>query len=176
MDSTHPFGKRLQAMPSWRALTLWWLLFLPLGCSDQTAPEGTPSGVTAFQGNYDPSTGEIVFRLESPGGAPVPNLHLIATGIELDTASLLHAQVAIRNTGSTTVTGPARVGVWGFLPASVYAVTPNCPAPHDSTLRPQGSSVPAVPADAPFPCAFDHRGTYGDDGVLAGGETSEPVE
>jgi len=177
MDSTHALGKRLQAIPSWRALTLLWLLFLPLGCSDQIAPEGTPSGATAFQGNYDPSTGEIVFRLESPGGAPVPNLHLIATGIELDTAGLLHAQVAIRNTGSTTVPGPAGVGVWGFLPGSVYPVTPNCPAPNDSTPRPLDSSLPAVPADAPpLLCAFDHRGTYGDDGVLAGGETSDPVE
>ena len=148
------------------------LLFLLPSCgNDNVAPNPAPAPDTDFQGTFDPKSGELEFAVEQPGGGTEPFLKLVATNVTLDQDGLLHAQVAIRNHGPETVPGPSGVVVSHFQPISVYPVNADCPVPGDST-------VPVMPP-IPVPwmsCTFDHRDTYGDDGLLAAGETSTPVE
>ena len=165
MEPTFPHKLRAVPPAGFAALAMLWLLFLLAGCSENLGPEAGSSGTAAFQGSYDASTGEIVFRPQAPDGEAELPLLLVATGIHLDTEGLLHAQVAIRNIGNTSIPGPVAVAVRGFVPASVAPANADCVSPVD----------PTGPSDRGA-CSFDHRGTYGDDGVLAAGETSEPVE
>lgn len=172
------------------------LLFLLPSCGDNLAPGPTPAPDTDFQGTFDPSSGELEFAVESPGGTMEPTLKLVATEVTFDQSGLLHAYVAIRNNGSESIPGPASVLVSHFQPTSVYPVNATCAVPADSVPvpvplsksgLPTGSVPPGtvqvddpLPTDPPIPmptlCFFEHRGTYGDDGQLAAGETSEPVE
>ena len=192
----------LRSVRSAPLVALWalpLLLFLP-HCADQMTPGPTPSGDTEFQGNFNPGSGELVFRVDSPSGEPEPFLRLVATEVQFDIEGLLHARVAIRNTGNETVPGPSGVLVSHFQPDSVHPDNAMCPleVPGDSTdpgprrasgvPRPGASPADSVPPEPPIPplpppiepppgtCFFDHRGTYGEDGLLAGGETSTPVE
>jgi hypothetical protein len=145
---------------------------LAANCSNDIAPPATEPDA-AFQGNYDPASGELEFALTGATGAD-PFLRLVARDIRLDAAGLLHAQVAIRNAGNETIPGPAGVLVSLFIPDSVVPANVPCAVPPTDPPPVPGDSLPPEPR--PSSCFFDHRGTYGDDGVLAGGETSEPVE
>src|SRR5262245_53759751 len=173
----------LRSVRSAPLVALWalpLLLILP-HCADQMSPVPATSGTTEFQGNFNPGSGELVFRVESPSGEPEPFLRLVATDVQFDPEGLLHANVAIRNTGSETVPGPSSVLVSHFQPASVQPVNAMCPiaVPGDTTVpvSPGPGPRPAeIPTPIEGPCLFDHRGTYGEDGMLAGGETSTPVE
>jgi hypothetical protein len=90
-------------------------------------------------------------------------LRLVATQLRYDSATdQLHAWVAIRNDGREQVPGPSSVAVSDFVPSDVRPTNAVC-------------TDPTSPRPALF-CAFDHRDTYGDDGVLAPGEASEAVE
>lgn len=166
------------------ACTLSFLtLLLVTGCSDTvTEPGGTQEEDTLFDGSYDPQSGQMEFALTSPSGQVIPLLRLVATDVQLDTQGLLHAQVAIHNIGTESVMGPFGVFVSHFLPASVYPMNATCPRDSTDPMPPvpqpdslPGDSTVAIPFPA-SPCYFDHRGTYGEDGMLVGGETSEPVE
>ena len=68
----------------------------------------------------------------------------------------------MRNDGTEAVPGPQSILVGGFVPAAVRPLNALCP----------GDDPQAPPAG----CSFDHRGTYGEDGILSPGETSQPVE
>lgn len=136
-----------------------------LSCDDPQSPApGSPPGDTEFRGTYDGTRG-IEFRLESPGGGPSP-LRLVATDLALDPATQdLHAQVAVRNAGSDPHAGPSRILVGGFEPEGVE--------PRNAL----GLPCPLCPrCPCPWPWAFVHEGTYGEDGMLDPGETSVPVE
>ncbi len=95
------------------------------------------------------------FQLGSASGS----FRLVVNQIEMD-AGEVHAWVAIRNEGPNAVPGPDGVAVSHFIPADVVPLIP-CPECAVQDL---------------CPCVFDHRGTYGDDGLLEVGETSTPVE
>ncbi|MFQ5601185.1 MAG: SdrD B-like domain-containing protein [Candidatus Krumholzibacteriia bacterium] len=101
--------------------------------------------------------------LEFPGGGTTP-LRLVAAEIHLDSIGLLHALVSIHNAGRDSIPGPAGVAVLGFVPPAVRPVNAVCPPQPDPEPTPE------------LCCVFDHRETYGVDGLLAPGETSEPVE
>ncbi len=131
-------------------------------CNEPQAPN--PAGDGAIHGSYSPTGSTLEFRLESPAGGVSP-LQLLASDLTYDAATQeLHAQVALRNSGSEPLPGPDGVLVGGFDPA---AVTPR---------NAQGLACPACPdCPCPWPWRFEHRGTYGD-GILSPGETSTPVE
>ena len=156
-------------------------MFLLQSCAENVTPDPTPSGDTDFSGNYDPSSGTMEFTVESPPGVLA---RLVASGITLDANELLHVNVAIRNDGSESIPGPAGVLVSHFQPPWVFPMNTDCPVPipADSTdpwPRPDpGDSTitPMPPFPGPGACVFDHRGTYGEDGMLAAGETSAAVE
>ncbi len=151
------------------------LVLLAIACTNEVTPPPPPSGDPIFQGNYDPGSGELEFAVIAPNGEVVPFLRLVAREISFDAGGLLHAQVAIRNTGDTSQPGPAGVLVSHFIPNSVHPENAACfrdPTPIPVPLP--GDSLPPGPVLGG--CFFDHRGTYGDDGVLAGGETSAAVE
>ena len=135
---------------------------LPSGCED---PEAPPPAGSVYQGGYDPGSGTLRFRLESPTGAATP-LELVATSISFDPAlEELHALVAIHNGGVELLPGPAAVFVAGFVPPEVRPVNAMCLL----------ILCAPPPADC-FDCFFDHHGTYGSDELLSPGETSTPVE
>ena len=129
-------------------------------CDDpQTPPPG--SDATTYDGNYNPAAGSMEFALETPNGALSP-LVLVATDIVWAPGSgIVSAQVALRNAGNIALPGPAGVLVSHFVPQHVRPLNADCGM----------STDPAVPSG----CIFDHSGTYGDDGLLAAGETSTPV-
>lgn len=106
------------------------------------------------------SLGSLEFRLASDAG-PTPLL-LVADSLQYDPASQhVRALIAVRNDGTSALPGPQSIVVFGFAPGAVTPVNATCLV--DSA---RGATV----------CAFDHRGTYGDDGSLSPGETSLPVE
>ena len=169
-DLPLPFGVLL-ALP---------VFFLLQSCAENVTPDPTPSGDTDFSGNYDSGSGTMEFTVESPPGVLV---RLVASGITLDANELLHVNVAIRNDGSESIPGPAGVLVSHFQPPWVVPMNTDCAVPADSTdpwPRPgdpgDSTITPMPPFPGPGACVFDHRGTYGEDGMLAAGETSAAVE
>jgi hypothetical protein len=109
---------------------------------------------TGFDARWEGGT--LAFTLD---GAPGGRLALVATGLEFDAATeVLRAEVAVQNNGERATVGPHSILVSGFVPADVVPLDVLC-----------GDPLPAGE------CAFDHRGSYGDDGILSPGETSAPV-
>jgi hypothetical protein len=135
------------------------------GCRDPQQPAvSEPDG---FRAVYDPSQGVLEFRLESPNGG-VSALRLVATALSFDSETRqVHARVAVRNAGDATALGPVAITVSDFVPADVRPLNAECP--RDPCPTPDSARCAG-------PCVFDHQGTYGDDGTLEVGETSEPVE
>src|SRR5512139_3160503 len=101
---TGPQG--LRAVPRRALLALPFLFLLP-SCGDNVAPGPSPTPNPEFQGTFDPGSGELEFAVELPGGGTEPFLKLVATNVSFDQNGLLHADVAIRNNGPESVTGPA---------------------------------------------------------------------
>jgi hypothetical protein len=136
-------------------------LALVTSCSDPQSPPVT-EGESTFQGLYDTS-GELTFRIESENGT-TSALRLVASDLSYDsTERQLHAQVAIRNTGTRTLPGPTAVQIDQIDPdwvEPVNALPMRCPTPE----RCLGT------------WEFIHEGTYGGDAMLAPGETSSPIE
>jgi hypothetical protein len=134
------------------------LALLFVACNGPQSPAPDPNG-----GDVEATwrAGALEFHLVS-GNAATP-LVLVASAFDFDAATNhLSAQVAIRNDGSEPVPGPQTIIVFGFVPATVVPVNAVC----------EGD----VPTPGLGGCVFDHRGTYGDDGLLAPGETSTPVQ
>jgi hypothetical protein len=126
------------------------IAILASSCDDSQSP--ATIGTNAFDARW--RGGVLEFALEGAGNSPSA-LALVAQTFEFDGASeILRAEVALHNYGSVATPGPGSVTVYGFVPADVTPLDAMC----------TGNE-----------CAFDHRGTYGDDGVLAPGETSTPV-
>lgn len=149
-----PASRRGGARTAFAAL----LLLSLASCHD---PQRVVPGNDAdWGGRY--ANGRLEFRVVSTGGG-ASSLLLVATSLAYVPATQqLYAQVALRNTGREAVPGPDGIVVHGFSPADVV---------------PQNATCVAADSWLPVPhCTFDHRGTYGDDGVLDAGETSTPVE
>jgi hypothetical protein len=129
------------------------------GCGDVQGPApGSVPSTGEFAGRY--AAGSLEFALSTPSGAP-SHLTLVATDLVFDPATeILRAQVAIDNRGGSVVPGPEGVVVYDFVPADVTPQNAAC-----GTSGQAGGS-----------CVFDHRGTYGEDGLLSPGEVSAPVE
>lgn len=124
------------------------------GCDDPQSSRGTIDA-NAFRGNYDGAV--LEFQLDGSSGQPT-TLVLFADSLVFDSASEeLRARVAVQNQGRSTVLGPERIEVFGFVPSTVTPLNALC----DSTSG---------------DCGFDYRGAYGEDGLLLHGETSAPVE
>ncbi len=187
MNRMHFFSTRLRDVRAhFGALLAFPVMFLLQSCAEHVTPDPAPNGDTDFSGNYDSGSGEMEFAVESPPGV---SMRLVASGIILDANDLLHVNVSIRNDGSESVPGPAGVLVSHFQPFWVTPVNTDCPVPIPADSTEPWPPLPwplPVPGDStvtplppiPFPggCFFDHRGTYGDDGMLAAGETSAAVE
>jgi SdrD B-like domain len=141
-------------------------LVLAANCNDPNGPSDNPAPADLeYSGGWDSGGGTFSFRLESPEGG-LSALQLVATNPTWDPASEeLHAQVAIRNTGTVELPGPENVVVGSFDPQTVYPINAG---PQICPLCPD--------CPCPWPWAFDHAGTFGDDGVLSPGETSTPIE
>jgi hypothetical protein len=121
-------------------------------CDHPQSPAGTDA---AFHGAFDGGT--LEFRLEDAGGAS--RLRLVASNLHYDpTTETLRAEVALGNPTGMPVVGPAGVTVSDFDPPSVQPANAAC--------------TECVGCNRA--CVFDHSGSYGDDGILAAGETSEP--
>jgi hypothetical protein len=122
-------------------------------CNGPQSPATRPDA--AFQGAFDGVV--LEFQLEQGGGTSP--LELVARDLTYDPATaVLTAQVALRNTSGVAVPGPASVTVWDFDPPSVQPENAACTECVNCVIT----------------CSFDHSGTYGEDGLLAPGETSTP--
>lgn len=153
-------ARNSSAPPRWRAFALTIVLAGLASCNQPQAPAPAAPG-SDFSGTYRPGAGGMEFALDPATGA-ANGLRLEAVELHYDaTAHTVSARVRLRNTGAVPVAGPDGILVVDFAPENV---------------RPLNSlSV----CDALLPCPpfiFDHRGTYGEDGVLAPGESSEPRE
>jgi SdrD B-like domain len=136
------------------------IVLLSTSCNDPQGP-AAPATNTLFRGQF--AGGQLEFRIDAPSGV-ASDLTLVASDLQYDSATHeLHAQIGIRNDGSSPVPGPASVEVFGFVPADVVPLNAVC----------SGDSL-TPPVDRH--CDFDHHGTYGEDGVLDPGETSASVE
>lgn len=135
---------------------------LLVSCGDSNAPVAPPpSGDPDHLATFTASPPTLVFRPPTPLGA---DLHLVVTSISHDAGTVIVA-VAIRNVGTRTLLGPDGVAVFDF-PAGLVS-------PGDGALcDPPDTTLAALPASA---CLFDHRSSYGADGLLFPGETSSSV-
>ena len=130
-------------------------------CNDPGAPPSSTSS-TDYHGIYDAGSKSLVFRLEAPDGGPSA-FQLVVTNLTQDPSTHeVHASVAIRNTTGEVQPGPRGVDVFGFVPQDVRPVN--------------GACIEAECVNCPAECFYEHSGTYGDDGALGPGETSEPLE
>ena len=130
-------------------------------CNDPGAPPATPAS-TAYRGSYDAGSKSLVFQLEAPDGSPSA-FQLVVTNLTQDLSTHeVRAAVAIRNSTDAAQSGPYGVDVFGFVPEDVRPVN--------------GACIEAECANCPAQCFFDHSATYGEDGSLGPGETSEPLE
>jgi hypothetical protein len=130
-------------------LVLLCLALLP-GCDDPQAP--APSGPVS-SGAYSPGDGTLEFEIQSRSGEPT-SLRLMARDVRFDSeTATVHALVALHNAGSDPVEGPNAVIVSNFRPRGVAPV-------NASQCTQQG-------------CVYVYDGTYGSDGLLDPGETSE---
>ena len=130
-------------------------------CDDPGTPPATAS-LADYRGSYDAGSKSLVFRLEAPDGSP-SDFQLVVTNLTQDPATHeVQASVAIRNTTGAAQPGPPGVDVFGFVPEDVRPVN--------------GSCIESECLHCPTRCYFEHGGTYGDDGVLGPGETSEALE
>jgi hypothetical protein len=137
-----------------------------LGGCNENLQEPATTVVPDSRAIYDAGLGSLEFRPESPQGE-ASHLLLVASDITWDAeTSEVHAWVALRNTGSETIPGPEAIHVSDFNPRDVHPRNATCPFDCD----------PSDPIDCPWLCFYEHAGTYGGDGVLEPGETSEPVE
>lgn len=126
------------------------------GCQDPQGTDGDPQDV-----RLAPGAGRLEFQLDRADGTP-SGLRLVAQDVRLDAvAHVVRAQVAIHNPGSISVPGPGRVAVTDFRPRDVAPLN--------------AEALPGIPELPPL-WAFDHRGTYGDEGVLGPGQTSTPIQ
>src|SRR5262245_1049567 len=126
------------------------LLCAGSGCDDTQSP--TVNATSAIDARWRGGVLEFGIASSSTGSG---TLVLVAQSFEFDpTSEILRAEVALHNTSTVAVPGPGSVAVFGFIPADVTPLDAMCSSGE---------------------CAFDHRGTYGDDGVLSAGETSTPV-
>jgi len=125
-------------------------------------PQAPNQQGTGYEGLYDASEKTMEFRLADPNGG-ASSLLLVASGIDLDEETQeVRAWVALRNTGDVATSGPEQIVVDRFSPRDVEPLNALCdPFPCDD-----GAGCARV-------CTFDHSGTYGDDGLLEPGETSE---
>jgi hypothetical protein len=125
-------------------------------CNDPQAP--APPNASTFQGRFE--AGEL--RLDTSAGTQTA-LRLVVTEVVLDeTNHRVHARVGVRNAGTEPVAGPDAITVYDFVPEDVAPANATC--------------IVCVTTPCPPRCDFDHRNTYGDDGILAPGETSSAVE
>lgn len=134
-------------------------LFIGAGCDDsqRPSPEPTPGG--HYDGAYDAAGGTLELQLETPTGSVSPFQLLAGDILWAPGSGILSANVAIRNAGTVAMRGPDGVAVSDFLPQHVAPLNADC------------AQIP----NAPPMCVFDHRGSYGEDGILNPGETSQPV-
>lgn len=123
-------------------------------CNDPQSP--APASDLELRGRFVAGTLEL--QVEDPSGAAL--LQLVATNLEFDPQSeTLAADVALRNAGSASIPGPSSVVVSHIDPPTVHTLDALC-----------GDPCPGCAIQ----CSFDHAGSYGDDGELSPGETSEP--
>jgi hypothetical protein len=132
-------------------------VLLSTHCDDPKAPPA--EGDHAFTGQFDAGNHVMEFQLGTNAG----NLRLVVSNLEMNpNDSTVHAWVAIRNDGVNSVPGPAGVTVGHFVPNEVAPLNAAC--------------LGGCPTINCAPCVFDHRDTYGEDGVLQAGEMSAPIE
>jgi hypothetical protein len=138
------------------ACSLALLAFAATACNDPQAP--APPNASTFEGRFE--AGEL--RLDTSAGTQTA-LRLVVTEVVLDeTNHRVHARVGVRNAGTEPVAGPDAITVYDFVPEDVVPANATC--------------IVCVTTPCPPRCDFDHRNTYGDDGILAPGETSTAVE
>lgn len=132
-------------------------------CNDPQAPQIESKD---YRATYDAGRGTLEFKLQSADGTISP-LRLIADQITYNTEThQVHAWVALLNTAAGAMPGPDEIVVSDFSPTGVWPVNAVC----------TDCAAGMPPAECAPGCAFDHRGTYGEDGWLAAGETSQAVE
>lgn len=148
------------ARARWRALALTVLLGGLTSCNHPQSPApGEPGG--DFSGSYHAGAGALEFALDPATGA-ANGLRLEATELHYDAENhTVTARVRLRNAGDAPVPGPDGVLALDFLPEDIHPL---------NTLSLCDGLLPCPPF------IFDHRGSYGEDGVLAPGESSEPRE
>lgn len=157
--------------------TLRRFLFLPfllfpiaafLGCGEDPSTTNPPSGddaTLAFGGAFDGD--EVVLErlvTDTPEG-PV-RIDLVADRVEVDvTTGVVEADVALRNRSDRTVGLPALVFLGAYDPSTVRLLN------GDNQVVDFGPDD--VPPEGPYPDWFDYGGTFGNDGLLGPGETSD---
>ena len=151
---------RSRSWAQWRALALTAMLGGLASCNQPQAPAPAEPG-GSFAGSYHPSAGTMEFALD-PSGPAGDGLRLEAVELHYDLENhAVSARVRLRNAGALPVPGPDGILVLDFAPQDVRPL---------NTLSPCDGLLPCPPF------VFDHRGSYGEDGVLAPGESSEPRE
>lgn len=138
-------------------------LLVHCGEPEQPAPPVEPDFVARFDAasrslHIDPPA-------HPPDGGP---LRLDPSAVDVDSAAgVVSFRVTVR-----TASGESRVG-----PEGVYVFDLSSPGllPDRSIARCDAVDQAAPPAPRAGACLFDHRGTYGADGLLGPGETSAPA-
>lgn len=114
-----------------------------------------------YRGVYDAIRRSLTFP-EADLDPSLGPLRFVATNVAFDSAvGQVLAHVALHNSGSTPIVGPDVITVFGVAPAHVVVNQP---------CRPPAAAI----SDCAH-CFFTHRGTYGADGILSAGETSQAV-
>lgn len=95
-------------------------------------------------------------------------IELVALDVSVDPENdFVDLSVALRNDSNQSIAGPARVFVGDFVPADARVTNSDnqlVDPPIDEEVRPNG----------PYPDYFDYDATFGEDGILGPGETSQP--
>lgn len=140
----------------------WILIAALLGtsCGDSLPPAAPPPPVERDHvGSFTASPPALDLRAPAAAG-----LRFVVVSLAYE-ADRVTAQVAIRNDGPSLQIGPDGVAVFD-APAPI--------AVPDSLAICDRADTTAVDLP-PAACLFDHRGTYGGDGLLSPGETSAPA-
>lgn len=143
-------------------------LFLAACGDDPTPPASTATPESHFEATLDPDGSSFVLSrvtTEQPG----LDLELVGTNLVSDLAAgTVSLDVAMRNVSRQELAAPAEVWLSDFRPEGVAVRNPDFTDPDDGS---DGGS-PNDDGTAPVRFGFDYAAAFGEDQVLAPGETS----